>query len=230
MSIRKLGRKIQRRVEYVAGFCIFIWADSSMRSVMSNDGAFHVTTHFGEWAAVFNSRQEADNWRTAALRVGNPSTLKRMPAPPKAQVLAAADPSKSLSKADEAAGNGIPLKVSIERGRNMPEAGDATLHCILQVGSHKSSVTQRVQSDALVRWNESFDVFANAPSDLIAIMLMSVKGGGDPVPVGHIAVPVARVQATSKEEGWYEVRSKGGVVVTSEDGKKTSVLIRMSVA
>lgn len=213
-----------------------------MCRMMKNEGALHVTTHFGEWTAVLNSRQEADEWRAAAIKIGNPSTLKLMPAPPTAKLLVSAESANDLAKADTAAdtghrhssqgtaaGTGIPLKILIERGRNMPQDEDATLHCIIRVGSKNSSATQKVQSSAAVRWNESFTVSANAPSDLIAIMLMSVKGLGDAVPVGHIAVPVARVQATRKEEGWYEVRSKGGSVVTSEDGKKTSVLIRMSI-
>lgn len=121
------------------------------------------------------------------------------------------------------------MQVSIERGRNMPDEEGASLYCIIQVGAGGSSATQKVESGAAVRWNETFDLSAKAPSDLIAVMVMSTKKGGSAVPIGHIAVPVARVQSTSKEEGWYEVRSKGGVVVMSSEGKKTSVLIRMVV-
>jgi hypothetical protein len=35
--------------------------------------------------------------------------------------------------------------------------------------------------------------------------------------VGHVAVPVARVQESSSEEGWYEIRSRDGSLVTGDD-------------
>lgn len=78
----------------------------------SAEGAFHVATHFGEWLAVFGTRAEADEWRVAASRLGNPAGLKKMPPPP-GVVSARAGGASGLLAVDTAGGSdgGIALKV-----------------------------------------------------------------------------------------------------------------------
>eukprot|EP00282_Hemiselmis_andersenii_P044614 CAMPEP_0172045912 /NCGR_PEP_ID=MMETSP1043-20130122/121_1 /TAXON_ID=464988 /ORGANISM="Hemiselmis andersenii, Strain CCMP441" /LENGTH=103 /DNA_ID=CAMNT_0012704517 /DNA_START=381 /DNA_END=689 /DNA_ORIENTATION=- len=53
-------------------------------------------------------------------------------------------------------------------------------------------------------------------------MVWALTLDGKRANIGHIAVPVSRVAASVKEEGWYEVRKSDGQVQTGEGGGKNS--------
>jgi hypothetical protein len=114
------------------------------------------------------------------------------------------------------------LQVVVEKGRNLsPELQGMQLACTVQVGDARE-VTGLREADGSeqqqLKWHETFAFTVAAPQEALATAVLFAQAGGDeaapkePVVVGHIAVPIARVQASGKEEGWYEVRTSEGEV------------------
>ncbi|EKX37044.1 hypothetical protein GUITHDRAFT_155063 [Guillardia theta CCMP2712] len=62
-------------------------------------------------------------------------------------------------------------------------------------------------------------------NDLATVVLYARDSQQGNLVIGHIAVPVLRVRQAMREEGWYEMRTQKGEVVSSPTGK-SSILVR----
>lgn len=98
---------------------------------------------------------------------------------------------------------------------------------VVRAGDEQATTRKLDYGTGSIMWDETFQMGARGEtSDLVTIILWASEGSNEPVCVGHIAVPIARVQATGQEEGWYEVRDRTGQVVK---GVKGASMIRAGI-
>jgi len=66
--------------------------------------------------------------------------------------------------------------------------------------------------------------------ELVTVTLLGQDVGEQEVHVlGHMAVPLQRVEASGKEEGWYEVRDRTGAKLAGSGGD-TGLMVVLTVA
>eukprot|EP00960_Hanusia_phi_P072452 767787-Hanusia_phi.AAC.4 len=121
------------------------------------------------------------------------------------------------------------IQVVIERGRNLEGLVDpATFEgyfCTLQVRKNKKATPIRTNLDA-PEWSATFNMpCSEMVNDLATVILYAKDSQNGNISIGHIAVPVLRVRQAMREEGWYEMRTQKGEIVSSPLGK-SSILVR----
>lgn len=126
------------------------------------------------------------------------------------------------------------LEAYVMRARHLPAAASASgTPCAtlaeVKVGGRAMTCSSG-DAGAAVSWNESFQFPVEASRDALAtVVLWALDRSGSRVMIGHIAVPVARIAASSREEGWYDVRSADGVPLTTATGP-SAVLVNFIFA
>uniref|UniRef100_A0A7S4UGG8 PDZ domain-containing protein n=1 Tax=Guillardia theta TaxID=55529 RepID=A0A7S4UGG8_GUITH len=121
------------------------------------------------------------------------------------------------------------VQVVIERGRNLEGLVDLPsfegYFCTLQVRKIKKTTGIRSNADA-PEWSAVFNMpCSEHVNDLATVVLYARDSQQGNLVIGHIAVPVLRVRQAMREEGWYEMRTQKGEVVSSPTGK-SSILVR----